>query len=487
MRSLMLGLCVVLPFASALACSSDGDDSPGNGKGGSDSAAAGNDEGGAAAGTQSNGGKAGGGGVSLGGSAGSNQAGKSGGGDAGAEAGSGGEGGSAIPEPSIANAVYVMTNAVAGNEILGFERADDGSLTPMAAGYPTGGIGTGKGLGEQGALAYDRENGRILSVNAGDHSFSVLPVKLDGSLGEPLKVPASDFPASAASMLGPKSITFHGNLVYVLYEGDATHPSMIAGWKLGGAPLSAAPIADSAQPLSSDSISADPAQIEFSPDGQVLIVTEKQNGNGTSIVAGPGAIDGFTVNAAGLAIKKGFYPTAKLGDDFQKVPFGFEIMGDYLIVSEAGSQGTGSYTYAGGVIKPVANGQFLPTDPAPCWVTFSGNHAYVTNARGPNISGFDVGPDGALSSITPIANSIVATTGEVIPPAMAGGMPTFHGPTDEFVSIDGRYLYALNSAVPSIGIFEVLPGGQLDRVGASDYTPQQVGALPTGAVGIVAR
>jgi hypothetical protein len=288
-------------------------------------------------------------------------------------------------------------------------------------------------------------------------------------------------------MIGPKSVTFSGNLVYVLYEGDATHPSMIAGWKLTDKPLAAAPIAGSAQALSSDTLSVDPAQIEFSPDGKVLIVTEKQNGNGTSVVEGAGMIDAFTVNASGLATKTGFYPTAKLGDEFQKVPFGFEFMGDYLVVSEAGSQGTGSYTYAGGVVKPVAKGQFLPTDPAPCWVTFSSRHAYVTNAKGPNISGFELGADGSLSSISPIANSIVATTGEVIPPASMGGMPTFHGPTDEFVSIDGKYLYVLNSAVPSIGIFEVLAGGQLDRIGSSDYTPAQDGALPPGAVGIVAR
>jgi 6-phosphogluconolactonase len=487
MKRLMFGLCLVLPLASTVACSGDDDDASSSDSGGkSGHAAGGNADAGAAAGT-----KAGGsGGTSPGGSSSSAEAGEPAlpnAGSGGVEAGSGGEGGSGAPEPSVANAVYVMTNALAANEILGFERADDGSLTPMQDGYPTAGVGTGKGLGEQGALAYDRANNRILTVNAGDNSFSVLPVNLDGSLGAPLKVAASDFPTSAANMLGPKSITFSGNLVYVLYEGDATHPSMIAGWKLGGQPLAATPITKSAQPLSSAAISADPAQIELSPNGKVLIVTEKQGGNGTTVVAGPGSIDAFTVDANGLAVKKGFYPTAKLGDDFQMVPFGFEFFEDFLIVSEAGSQGAGSYSYTGGVVKPVAKGQFLPTDPAPCWVTFSGNHAYVTNAKGPNISGFDVSPAGALSSITPIANSIVATTGEVIPAATPGGMPTFHGPTDEFVSLDGKYLYVLNSAVPSIGIFEVLQGGQLARVGATDYSPAADGALPAGSVGIVAR
>ncbi len=35
-------------------------------------------------------------------------------------------------------------------------------------------------------------------------------------------------------------------------------------------------------------------------------------------------------------------------------PFGFEFAGTHLIVSEAGSNGVGSYIYAGGVIAPVA-------------------------------------------------------------------------------------------------------------------------------------
>src|SRR5260221_10143048 len=48
-------------------------------------------------------------------------------------------------------AVYVMTNAPAGNAVLVFNRADNGALTP-AGSYATGGTGTGAGLGSQGAL-----------------------------------------------------------------------------------------------------------------------------------------------------------------------------------------------------------------------------------------------------------------------------------------------------------------------------------------------
>ena len=287
-------------------------------------------------------------------------------------------------------------------------------------------------------------------------------------------------------LVGPKSITFHGNDVYVLYEGNATTPSMIAGYAVTqtGSTLSAAPIATSNLPLSSATQGVDPAQIEFTPDGAWLVVTEKQSG-AAGAVSGPGSIDTFGVDPYGVATKKGFYATAKVGSSaaFQMTPFGFEFLGNALLVSEAGSTGLGSYTYAGGVIVPVANGQFLPTDPAPCWVAVSSNWAYVANAQGPDVSGFTVGSDGALTNIGPIRNAVVASTGKTI--AGASG-PVNQGPTDEFVSEDGKFLYVLDSAVPAIGVFSIDANGTLSRVGATDYSPAP-SALSAGVAGIVAR
>jgi len=472
---------------SAVACSSDDNGAAANGgsaSGGTSSAGSANGgahSGGANAGSGGSAGKA------SGGNAGAATGGQPNGGAAG-DVGAAGEAGTPnLPGDLTEPAVYAMTNDATVNQIVGFLRAEDGSLTPMAAPFATGGKGSGAGLGEQGALAYDLPNHRIYTVNAGDNSFSVFAVKLDGSLGTALHVTTAEFGDLAPSLVGPKSITFHGDTVYVLFEGTGSIPSMIAGWSLSdkqGA-LSASAIAKSALPLSSATQGVDPAQIEFSPDGTVLVVTEKQSG-AAGAVKGSGAIDTFTVSVDGLAKNKGYYPTAKapVGDGLQLTPFGFEFSGKYLVISEAGSQGTGSYTYAGGVIAPVANGQFVMTDPAPCWVTFAGNYSYVTNAKGPSISGFSLSASGALSSLTPITNAIVASTGEAIPDP-AGTI--FHGPTDEFVSQDGRFLYALNSAVPSIGVFAVQENGTLERVGEKDYTPSTLTALPKGSAGIVAR
>ncbi len=466
MRKSVIGIFLSIPLAvtALVACSSDDDSAGGGGgataNGGANAAGKANSEAGAPSGGAPSGGK---GGAPS----------------AGAPAEEAGAGGALDTPDKLQPAVYTMSNDATANQVLGFLRAADGALTPMASGFPTGGKGSGAGLGEQGAVAYDLAQQRIYVVNAGDHSFSVFSVKDDGTLSTAANVTTAGFGADAASLLGPKSITFHGDTVYVLYEGTASVPSMIAGYaisKSAAGVLSGAAIAGSALALSSATASVDPAQIEFTPDGKWLIVSEKATNK----------LDSFGVGATGLATKKDFYDTAKVGATaaLQLTPFGFEFLGSTLVVSEAGSTGVGTYSYANGVIAATATGQFLPTDPAPCWVAVKGNYAYVTNTKGPNVSGFEVSAAGALSNIGPIANGIVASTGLTIPDP---GGTIFQGPTDEFVSEDGKYLYILNSAVPSIGIFGIEDNGTLTRVGAKDYTPGALMALPKGSAGIVAR
>jgi 6-phosphogluconolactonase (cycloisomerase 2 family) len=487
MRKSVIGICVSLPLAfGLLACSSSSDDTSGN-AGGAGSANGGAHNGGASNGGTSNAGTSSGGSLHSGGAGGTSSAGSASGGEAGVnDTGSAGEAGAGPSAPTVQSAVYSTSNAAAGNAIYGFTRASDGSLTPMPSAFPTGGNGSGAALGEQGALAYDLEKSRIYAVNAGDNSFSIFAVKDDGSLSTAVNVTTAGFAAGAAALLGPKSVTFHGNTAYVLYEGNATVPSMIAGYALTqtGGTITATAIANSNLHLSSATQGVDPAQIEFTPDGKWLVVTEKQSG-AAGAVKGAGAIDTFAVDQSGLATLKDYYPTAKVGttDMFQSTPFGFEFQGDSLVVSEAGVTGVGAYSYANGVIAPVGGAQFLPTDPAPCWVAFSHQFAYVANAQGPSISGFTVAANGELSNIGPIAKGIVASTGKTI--AGPSG-PVNQGPTDEFVSQDGKFLYVLDSGVPAIGIFEIASNGTLSRVGTDDYSPALT-ALPKGAAGIIAR
>ena len=106
------------------------------------------------------------------------------------------------------------------------------------------------------------------------------------------------------------------------------------------------------------------------------------------------------------------------------------------------------------------------------------NYADLTVAVGLNLQ-----PDQRLLIIGPVANGTVASTGRALP-GDAGLV--FQGPTDEFVTYDGQFLYALNAAVPSIGIFRINNDGTLSRVGSGDYTTSPA-ALAAGSAGIVAR
>src|SRR4051794_2025268 len=72
-------------------------------------------------------------------------------------------GGTASAESRSNDAVYVLTNAAAGNAVAIFERQSDGTL--RAAGtVATGGRGTGAGLGSQGALVLSEKHHWLFAV-----------------------------------------------------------------------------------------------------------------------------------------------------------------------------------------------------------------------------------------------------------------------------------------------------------------------------------
>ncbi len=52
--------------------------------------------------------------------------------------------------------MYTLTNSAAGNAVLAFARAADGTLTAQGT-YATGGLGSGAALGSQGAVILSDE------------------------------------------------------------------------------------------------------------------------------------------------------------------------------------------------------------------------------------------------------------------------------------------------------------------------------------------
>src|SRR5687768_13369046 len=85
--------------------------------------------------------------------------------------------GPAVASGGNAGVVYTLTNEAAGNAVAVFDRSADGSLAP-AGSVATGGLGSGGGLGSQGAIVL--EGRRLLAVNAGSNSVSLLRARRNG-------------------------------------------------------------------------------------------------------------------------------------------------------------------------------------------------------------------------------------------------------------------------------------------------------------------
>lgn len=76
-----------------------------------------------------------------------------------------------------ARALFTMDNATAGNHVLAYGRAADGTLSFLGE-FTTGGLGTGAGLGNQGALILSRSGGWLFACNAGSDEISVFKLRL---------------------------------------------------------------------------------------------------------------------------------------------------------------------------------------------------------------------------------------------------------------------------------------------------------------------
>lgn len=131
---------------------------------------------------------------------------------------------SSAQNDQAAGAVFVMTNAADKNEIIAFNRAQDGSLSGEHR-FATGGRGSGgttDPLASQGSLTLTDDHSFLLAVNAGSGEISSFRVH-----GATLEL--ADIVPSGGSK--PVSVAQHGNLVYVVNAGGNSN---VAGFRLAG-------------------------------------------------------------------------------------------------------------------------------------------------------------------------------------------------------------------------------------------------------------
>jgi 6-phosphogluconolactonase (cycloisomerase 2 family) len=325
------------------------------------------------------------------------------------------------------NRLFVQTNNPAGNQILVYDRAEDGTLT-LAETVDTGGTGgrnEGAGpdpLTSQGSLVYDTQHRVLIAVNAGSNTLSVLGLD-EGHLC------LSQVLASGGTF--PVSVTVHGDLVYVL---NAHGRGAITGYRITDGQLH--PIEDSTRSLKLTPVTGPgqsnntPAQIGFTLDGRHLVITTKANGSQIDIFTmGPDGqpSDTFTANPAGTP-----------------GPFGFTFDDHgHLVVTDVVTSTLTTYTiHSKGAVKRLASqpdGQQLT-----CWVNHTAGNFYVSDTGSNTITGYHIDPAGT--------------------PTVFTQTPTRENPIDLAGTRDGQFLYVEVGGVGGVDGFRIKPDGTLTQI-----------------------
>src|SRR5262245_50421809 len=336
--------------------------------------------------------------------------------------------------------VRVQTNELSGNQIVVFDRADDGSLS-QAGVYATGGNGGAAApgtesdlLAAQGSLAYDSRHSLLIAVNAGSDTVTTFKVHGDRLQSRKVVPSGGQFPAS---------IAVHDGLAYVLNSGGT---GIVQGFSIRGHHLR--PIAGSARSLglangNPPDFLTSPGQVGFTPDGQKLIVTTKASGSHVLVF---GVRPDGTLSTAPV-----------VNSSATPVPFAFTFTPQgRLADGEAGTSSLTTYTINGnGTLadpRSASDGQM-----ALCWIVRAGDFYYVSNTASNNLSSFTVARNGTPSLLAAVAGT------------------THTGPID--MTVSGSYLYTQAGSAGTVDGFRINPNGSLTPIGS-------VTGLPVGQEGI---
>ena len=334
--------------------------------------------------------------------------------------------------------VALASNATDKNEIIFFARNDDGTLGEPNR-IPTGGVGSGGGLGNQSGLVVSDDATRAYVVNAGSNTITAFALARDGMIRQQV---------ISSGGTQPISLALSNNLLYVLNDGGTAN---ITGFRIRR-DGSLSPISGSTRPLTT--AAPDAAQIGFNRSERSLIVTEKA-----------------TNKIVTFALDRNDRPSAPIVNESNgATPFGFyvdERRGE-VIVSEAfggapDGSAVSSYRLRRGALQTISKS--IPTmETAACWIALSGDgkFAYTSNTASNTISGYAISPTGALTLLR--ADGIDAVTGS--------------GPIDLATREGVDFLYSLNRTGGSVSILQIASDGSLTTVGT-------VTGIPTSANGLV--
>jgi 6-phosphogluconolactonase (cycloisomerase 2 family) len=324
--------------------------------------------------------------------------------------------------------VFVQTDDPAGNSVIAYDRAGDGTLS-AAGTYSTGGNGgvlTGSvvdHLASQASLVYDANHALLFAVNAGSNSVSVFSVR-----GDQLDL-RQTLPSYGSF---PVSIAVHDDLVYVL---NGLGGGSLQGYRIESNhldPIDGSNRALGLDPAATPQFVNTPGQVAFTPDGSQVVVTTKANGS---------AIDVFSVERHGL-----LSDAAVVNSEPDTVPFAavFDHAGN-LVVSEAGTNAVATYDlHHDGTITLLDRA--LTGQAATCWIVGAGQNFYASNAGSASLSRIASGDNGDLTFVDNTA--------------------TDAGTVDAAATANGRYLYVQTGAAGNVDEYRINGDGSLTQIGS---------------------
>jgi DNA-binding beta-propeller fold protein YncE len=324
--------------------------------------------------------------------------------------------------------VFVQTDGLAANQVVVYERHEDGTLS-QAGVYATGGRGgqlTGSVVdhtASQGALTYDRADRLLLAVNAGSDTVSVFAV-----VGNHLQL--RQVIGSGGSF--PVSVTARHGEVFVMNAVNGgslqgyvvTPPGRLVALSSLHRSLGLA-TGNAGEP---EQFTHTPGQVAFSPDGSKLIVTTKAAGQSVEV---------FEVSPSG-----GISQAPVVTPD-ATVPFAvtFDPQGHLLLAEAAGALASFQINSDATLtqLDSVATKQA-----ATCWVTPAAGFYYTSNAGSATLSGFSDALGGQLT--------LLGNTGT-------------HPGTVDGASVGGN-LYVQGGLEGTVDEFAVQSGGALESIGS---------------------
>jgi 6-phosphogluconolactonase (cycloisomerase 2 family) len=324
--------------------------------------------------------------------------------------------------------LFVQTDNTAGNRVVAYHRAGNGTLT-LAGSYGTGGLGgvlSGSvvdHLASQGSLSYDQRHGLLYAVNAGSNTVSVFSAQGDRLSLRQVIGSGGTFPVSVA---------VRGDVVYVL---NATGGGSVQGYWLVSGRLLAIPGSHRSlglDPTATPQFTNTPGQVAFSPGGSELIVTTKANGND---------IDVFGVHSDGrLSVSPVVNPEPGT------VPFAITFdQAGHLVIANAGTNGLASLRLNSSgtvtLLDSVGTGQS-----ATCWVAPDGGTLFASNAGSGTVSAYQSSGTGQLT--------------------LLGQQATDAGTVDAVASPGGQFFYVRAGASGIVDEFRVGTGGSLTPIGS---------------------